>query len=237
MPPPYDTAPGTTSTTRLWIGIGVIVLGLLSALDNLGFLHHGFFLQLWPLLLVALGLSKLKGSQPQRGLSGYVFIIAGLVLLVANFGGASLAEAIWPLFVVALGVLIVTKALRKHRNVPPQMASQEGFLSGTALFGGSKRRLSEVTFQGGDMTAIFGGFEVDLRQATASEQPMRMDVFILFGGGEFRVPQGWSVDMKATSIAGTLEDKTLHLPMEPGQCRPTLVLTGLALFGGLTVSN
>ena len=239
MPNLEEPSPGSASTTRLWIGISVIVVGLLAALDNLGFPLHGFFLKLWPLILVAFGLSKLTREQPQRGLSGYVFILAGVFLLVANLGGPSLAEALGPLFLVALGVFIVTKALRKSRSVPPELARHEGFLSGTAIFGGTKRRLSGTEFKGGEMTAIFGGFELDLRQSEPSSTPMRLDMFILFGGGELRVPQGWTVDMKATTIAGALEDKTLHLPSQSGlpEARPTLVITGLALFGGLTVTN
>lgn len=238
-PSPGTTSPGTASSTRLWIGITIIVFGLLAALDNLGFLHDGFFMRLWPLVLVVIGLAKLNRSEPQRGLSGFVFILAGLFILLMNFGGPNLEEAIGPLFIVALGVFIVIKALRKNRSVPPELASHEGFLSGTAIFGGTKRQLSGTEFKGGEMTAIFGGFELDLRQALPSDPQFRVDVFILFGAGELRVPQGWLVDMKAAAIAGALEDKTLHLPSEAGvaEARPTLVITGLALFGSLTVTN
>ena len=239
MPPLTESPQGNPPTTRLWIGIAVIVFGVLAALDNLIPNHRGFFIQLWPLLLVVIGVSKLGQPQPERGLPGYVFIIAGVFLLVVNFGGPNLVELIWPAFVVALGIFIVMKSLRKNRSVPPDLAAHEGFLSGTSIFGGTKRRLSGTDFKGGEMTAIFGGFELDLRSATPVAEQTRVDVFILFGGGEIRVPQGWIVLMKATTIAGALEDKTLHLPGEASEAtpRPTLVLTGLALFGGLTVSN
>lgn len=239
MSTPNSPATGSASTTRLWLGICIIIFGLLAALDNLGLLTHGFFLQLWPLALVVLGLVKLSRKEQQQGLSGYVFILAGLFLLVANFGSASLVDAIWPLFIVALGVFVVTKALRSNRSVPPELARDEGFLSGTAIFGGTKRRPTESAFKGGEMTAIFGGFELDLRQAVLTQGQVRVDIFVLFGGGEIRVPQGWAVDIKATTIAGAQEDKTLHFPGEGAaqESRPTLILTGLALFGGLTVTN
>jgi hypothetical protein len=239
MPPPPESPQGNPPTTRLWIGIAVIVFGVLAALDNLIPHHHGFFIQLWPLLLVVIGVSKLSRNQPERGLPGYVFILAGVFLLVVNFGGPNLVELIWPAFIVALGIFIVTKSLRKNRGVPPDLAAHEGFLSGTAIFGGSKRRPAGTDFKGGEMTAIFGGFELDLRNASPLDPQCRVDVFILFGGGEIRVPQGWTVIMKATTIAGALEDKTLHLPVEALETapRPVLVLTGLALFGGLTVTN
>ena len=239
MSSPDSTPPGNIPTTRLWFGIAVILFGVLLTLDNLGFAHHGFFMKLSPLLLVLLGLSRLGPNRPEKGISGYLFILGGAFLLMVNFGGADFTEAMGPLLIVALGILIVTKTLRRNRSVPPDIAAQEGFVSTTAIFGGTKRRPSGQTFKGGEMTAIFGGFELDLRQAFLEGGHSRVDVFILFGGGEIRVPQGWRVDLKATTIAGSLEDKTLHLPFEGGgpELPPTLVLTGMALFGGLTVTN
>ena len=240
LEPGPEPSPGTTSMTRLWIGIGVIVFGLLMILDNLGFLHHGSFVKLWPLILVLIGVSRLGPNQRERGVSPYLWILAGAFLLVWEFGGADFTEAIGPIFIVALGIFIVTKALRRNRGVPPALASQVGFVSTSAIFGGTKRRPAGLEpFKGGEMTAIFGGFELDLRQAALEEGHARVDIFILFGGGEIRVPQGWGVDMKASAMFGALEDKTLHLPNPEGAPggRPTLVLTGMALFGGLSVTN
>jgi predicted membrane protein len=227
---------------RLWLGIGIILFGLLAAADNLGILPFGFALNLWPLVLVVWGLAKVARRGQERPLSGFILILAGIFLLLANFGRENLVEAIWPLFVVAVGILVVLKTLRRKRGIPPELASQEGFLSVMAILGGCKRRIANLDFKGGELTAIFGGFELDMRQAALQDGQARVDVFILFGGGDIHVPQGWTVTLKATSIAGALEDKTLHLPQEPGQAlepggRPTLVLTGMALFGGLTVSN
>ena len=156
---------------------------------------------------------------------------------VSLAGSATTWTVIFILVGVALGILIVTRSLRRKRGVPPVLASQEGFLSTTAIFSGTKRRPFGVAFKGGEMTAIFGGFELDLRQVDLEEDQARVDVFILFGGGELKVPQGWSVDVKATAIFGGVEDKSLHLPGDAGTVRPALVVTGMALFGGLVVSN
>ena len=235
---PESTPPAHPATKGLWLGIGVIVLGLLLTLDNLGFLHHGFLFKLWPLILVFVGFSRLGPRQDERRLSPFLFIAAGVFLLIWEFGGADFSEVMGPVLVVALGIFIVTRSLRRNRGVPPNLAAHEGFVSTTAIFSGTKRRPSSQAFKGGEMTAIFGGFELDLRQAALDEEHARVDVFILFGGAEVRVPQGWNVDLKATAMFGGLEDKSLHLPFDPAQpARPTLVITGMALFGGLTVTN
>ncbi|WP_306601432.1 LiaI-LiaF-like domain-containing protein [Geothrix sp. 21YS21S-2] len=227
-------------STRLWIGIAIIVFGILAALDNLPFVrdHEHFFLNLWPVILIIVGIGKLSRGSAEKGISGYLFILAGGFILIHNFGSDSLANAMGPLFIVAVGVFLVTKALRKNRGVPPDLAAHDSFISSTAIFGGNKRRVTHQDFKGGELTAIFGGFELDLRQATVEGNQVRVDVFVLFGGGEIKIPQHWAVSMKGTAMLGGFEDKTLHMPSAEGDApRVHLVVTGLVLFGGLTVMN
>lgn len=225
-------------TTRLWIGVAVIVVGLLAALDNLNFVPEGFFLRLWPVVLIIIGLGRFSRRSEERGLAGYLLILGGIFLLIVNFGKTSVVEAVWPFFIVALGVFLVTRSLRKNRGVPPDLAAHESFLSATAIFGGSKRRVTQQDFKGAELTAIFGGFELDLRQAVLESDQVRVDVFVLFGGGEIKVPANWAVTMKGSAIMGGYEDKTLHMPApEAGARTIHLVVTGLVLLGGLTVSN
>jgi predicted membrane protein len=169
-------------------------------------------------------------------MGGWFLILAGTFLLLVNFGRGHLAEAFAPMLVVALGILIVIKALKQSRGVPPELAHSEDFLQGTAIFGGFKRRMATQAFKGGELTAIFGGYEVDLRQATLDSGQARIDVFVLFGGGEIRVPEGWEIANRATAMFGALNDNTHHGP-DPSGGRPCLVVTGLILFGGTEVKS
>ncbi len=235
-----ETPSQQPTSTRLWIGIAIIVFGILAALDNLPFVrdHDHFFLNFWPVILIVVGIGKVSRGAAEKGISGYLFMLAGAFLLIHNFGSDSLVEAMGPLFIVAVGVFLVTKALRKNRGVPADLASHESFISSTAIFGGNKRRVTHQDFKGGELTAIFGGFELDLRQATIEGNQVRVDVFVLFGGGEIKIPQHWAVSMKGTAMLGGFEDKTLHMPSAEGDApRVHLVVTGLVLFGGLTVMN
>lgn len=45
---------------KLWLGMGVIALGILIFLDNLGWFHFFKWDKFWPLLLVFLGIAILK---------------------------------------------------------------------------------------------------------------------------------------------------------------------------------
>jgi predicted membrane protein len=236
MQPLNESPTNSHSTTRLWVGIAVIVVGILAGLDNLLPEHN--LIRLWPVVLIIMGIARISKRGEEKGISGAILILAGIFLLTVFFGNANVVETIWPFFIVALGVFMVTKALRRNRGVPPDLAAHDAFISSTAIFGGSKRRVTQTDFKGGELTAIFGGFELDLRQAALEGNQVRVDVFVLFGGGEIKIPQDWAVTMKGSAIMGAFEDKTLHMPVSgDGGPRVHLVITGMVLFGGLTVMN
>lgn len=219
----------------LVLGVCIILFGLALTLDQLNVPHAAFLVKLWPLILLAVGAAKLRQSDGFNS-GGLILVILGAYLLVANFTPGGLADSLWPLMLVAVGIIVVMKSVRQRRGLPPA-AGNDGAgerLEATAIFSGCRRQPQGHPFRGGDATAIFGGLELDLRSAEPSPEPMVLDVFILFGGGEIRVPAGWAVDIQTTTIFGGVGHK---LPEVPAPGAPRLVLTGTTLFGGLEVRH
>jgi preprotein translocase subunit Sec61beta len=236
MNAPDEAKAPSPFSPKLVVGVAIIVAGLVLTLDNLGLIEAHTVFKLWPLVLVVMGIAKLRQEGGGSGLGGWFLVLGGLFLLLFSFARGHVAEALAPMLVVGVGILIVTKALKQHRGIPPELARSDGFLQGTAIFGGFKRRVLTQTFKGGELTAIFGGYEVDLRQAALDSGQARIDVFVLFGGGEIRVPDGWEISNRATAMFGALNDNTHHGP-SPAEGRPLLVVTGLILFGGTEVKS
>lgn len=236
MNAPDESKAPSPFSPKLVLGVAIIVAGLVLTLDNLGLIEAHTIFKLWPLVLVAMGIAKIRQEGSGGGMGGWFLVLGGSFLLLFTFARGHLAEALAPMLVVAVGILIVIKALKQNRGVPPELARSEDFLQGTAIFGGFKRRVLTQAFKGGELTAIFGGYEVDLRQATLESGQARIDVFVLFGGGEIRVPEGWEIANRATAIAGALNDSTHHGPAT-AEARPRLVITGLILFGGTEVKS
>ena len=233
---PETPKPRIAFSPKLVLGIGIIVAGLVLALDNLGLVEGHFILKLWPLILIVMGFAKVRQEGTSQGISGYVLIAAGVFLLLVVFGHGDLGRALSPLLVVMLGVLIVVRVLKQQRGTPAEVIASENFLQGSAIFGGVKRRIQSQNFKGGELTAMFGGVEADLRQAAIGSAQATLDIFVLFGGAEIRVPEGWEVVIQTTSIFGSTEDKT-YAPATNETARPRLVLTGLVLFGGVEVQH
>lgn len=226
-----------STSPQLILGAGIVILGCLLFLSNLGFVGHHIVMKLWPLVLVALGAARLINRPEGRSVvGGFMLCGLGVILLLHNFDLGRIEDLIGPIIVVAVGILLVNHALRRQRDVPQHLQASEDFLSGSAIFGGVERRLATQDFQGGELTSMFGGFEADLSRAQMKGSA-RIDVFVLFGGAELRVPEGWDVSVRATAALGGIEDKTHHGPAaaEGQEPRPRLVITGLVLFGGLEI--
>ena len=241
LAPGHLVAPPPTSPRRvpakplLIFGIGMIFLGILAALDNLGIADMHVVLKLWPLILIFMGIAKIR--QQDSGSGGYALLIGGIFALLVVFGHRHIEDVIGPMILVAIGIFVILRSLNQHRGLSPEQRLSEDMLSGSAIFSSFKRRINSKSFRGGELTSIFGGFEVDLRQAAIHEGSARLDIFILFGGGELRVPEDCRVDVQTTAIFGGVEDKTHSFREEPREGQPRLVLTGLVLFGGLDVSH
>ena len=102
------------------------------------------------------------------------------------------------------------------------------------MLSGVKRVITSKEFRGGELTSFMGGCEIDLRDADMKGNEAQINVNILMGGIEIRVPMGWTVSVEATPIMGGVEDKT-YLPKEGFSKR--LVITGSIIMGGVEIKN
>ena len=226
-------------STGLILGVGVVLLGVVLLLEEIPGLGDsallGFVKNLWPVILIVMGVARLRrpdGGHPARA---WVLVILGTILLLVTLGHGHFDALIGPGLVVAAGIFNSLRTLRRTRGAPVDPLPSEEYLRGTAVLSGFKRQVRTQALKGGELTAIFGGFELDLRQAELAEDAVKVDVFILFGGGEIRVPEDWEVVIQASAIAGGIDDK--KLVQGPIENRRRLILTGSILFGGIEVRN
>jgi len=124
--------------------------------------------------------------------------------------------------------------------------SSEPRLNDVNVFWGGRRRIISKNFMGGEIVAIFGGFEIDLTQADFPGNQIVIEVVTIFGGGEIRVPTTWEVIVDSVGIFGGTGDRTSHpLPANqdaggsagPAASPKRLIVKGVSIFGGLTLKN
>jgi predicted membrane protein len=223
-------------TAQVLLGVFVIIIGVLFTLDNLEVLNAEDFLRYWPAGLVALGGLKLwhASRQGQGWFGGLLFMLIGAVMLIERivYIRFDLRDA-WPLVLVFLGAFLVWRGFGRTRR--PAGADSSAHISGLAIMGGFERRSNSPAFDGGDLTAILGGCEVDLRRASiAPGTEALIDVFAFWGGIDIKVPEDWTLVNRVVPLMGGVEDKT-SVPQPPAAKR--LVLRGIVVMGGVSVKN
>ena len=83
--------------------------------------------------------------------------------------------------------------------------------------------------------ALFGGIDVDLRQAELDEPVLTIYAFTLFGGSDVYVPQGVEVDMGGFALFGGNDEWGDEGDLHPGA--PLVRVMFLTLFGGSDVRH
>jgi hypothetical protein len=231
--------PGARSRSvpgQIVFGLVVIALGVLFTLDNLGILAAGEILRWWPVLLLAFGVARLTGAGCRRSLVAGVFFTVLGALLTLSATGALHADVwdFWPVLLIAVGASMVAGPWRRARANGPPVTDPASRLSAFAVWSGLERKVSAADFSGGDVTAIMGGAEIDLRPARMTGGTATVDVTVLWGGVEFFVPADWKVTVEATPLLAGIED-TSHAPA--GEVRGHLVVRGVVIMGGLEIKN
>jgi hypothetical protein len=213
----------------------VIGIGMLFTLDNLGVVHWSqYVFRYWPAGLIAIGLLKL--AQPRDGIGGafggLLFTLAGTWLLLEQTALVRISFVdLWPLLLVFIGAFLVWQGVAG----PRRRASDDtnSAVSAMAILGGVSRGNNSRAFKGGDLTAIMGGCELDLRHA-GLEGAAVIDVFAVWGGIEIRVPEDWTVVSRVTPILAGFSDNTR--PTQAATAKQ-LVIRGFILMAGVEVKN
>jgi predicted membrane protein len=223
-----------------FFGAIVVALGFLLLLDNLRIVRFHDVWQYWPVLLIAYGVSRIvDGRTPSGYVWGGAVALIGAFLLLDNLDIIVFnAEVVWPLLLIAFGVHVLVRAMERNRfgaGVP--LSSTSPVVGTHAFFSDSKSGTETQDFHGGDATAIFGAARFDLRNASMTVDEARIDVNVVFGEAEIRVPETWSVVNRAVVVFAGVNDKTIHPKPDPNVKTPRLVITGAVIFGGISLRN
>lgn len=218
------------SSPQSLLGVLIIGLGLGFLLDALNIWDFSTILaRWWPLLIVAGGVLSLI-SNPKLIVWPVVVMAIGLLLLLKQLDlvNFNIWGLIWPTILIFLGLSFLSDKFgpRPHERTNDHV---DLFVA----FSGIDNVNKASNFQGGKITALFGGVNLDLRQARVQREA-KLDVFMAFGGVEIKVPEGWIVKASGLPLFGGWEDKTTK-PSNAGA--PVLHVRGTCLFGGFEIKN
>ncbi len=103
----------------------------------------------------------------------------------------------------------------------------------SAVFCGRDIRVDNSNFAGADMSALFGGIDLNLKNAIIKRN-VTIEVKAVFGGIDILMPSNVRVVVDVTPILGGVENGT-RTPLGADENTPTVFIKGTCLFGGVEV--
>ncbi|MFA1542225.1 DUF1707 SHOCT-like domain-containing protein [Actinomadura monticuli] len=121
--------------------------------------------------------------------------------------------------------------LRKEPALAPPPPQSPNIV---AIFAGAERKGRWLVEPTTNVSCVFGGVELDFRQAVLSSAEVTVNITCVFGGVDITVPPGVRVAGSPTAVFGGSdlpEDDTV------APDAPVIRLTGMVLFGGVSVNR
>jgi len=240
------------NTSRIWTGLIILGVGLVFLLKNVGVNIPQWIIS-WHTLLILIGL--LVGYK--RGFNGggwLILVLVGGFFTVESVTNYDFSKYYFAIVFIVLGLFLIFKPKSTKKRVwktkwrdkfgdttiPVDSfvysdKTDNDVLDSVNVFGGSHQNIYSKNFKGGDVTAIFGGADINLTQADF-EDTVTLDVVAIFGGMKIIIPQSWEVKSEVTAIFGGIDDKRAANPLS-NEPRKILVIKGVALFGGVDIRN
>lgn len=223
-------------------GTGAIIIGLVFIIIGLGYIGNAlglwenftiFFDGWWSLFIIIPCLIGMINHGVNAG--NLVGLIIGVFILAANQLKDTIIWAMMiPVILISIGLLIIFKSGIFKTKTYTDTATGEIFNvpTHTAIFSGKEIRapIGEV-IKGSALTAIFGGIEMDLRQAVINEDIV-FDVSTIFAGIDIKLPYNVNVVSNVDRVfSGVDIKKRENITAD----MPTVYLKGSCIFGGIDV--
>jgi len=185
-------------------------------------------------------------GSPRRWIPAIILIGIGVVFLLDNLNILSIDQVMrfWPVMLIALGLyLLIDRTFWQlgirifPRDEDYNAPASGSHIRESAVFGGGKRHFTSQDLTGGKIDAVFGGYSVDLREASIQGDSAVIVVNAVFGGTEIRIPETWNAVVQGQGVFGGFADNTRHPDPSRTPNPKRLIVKGSAVFGGVEVKN
>ena len=219
---------------RAFFGVTIVALGGVLLLRNLEIIKFDswnvFWGTVWAAGLVLAGLVTIASSRKLLTRAwGLLLMAAGVSIGLNAYGviDVSIWKLFWPVVLIAVGLMMVFSIGSANRKRAEESSTDDN--EKVAIFYGEQSRV-RGDYTGGSATAIFGGVDLDLRQANIKDGAI-IDVFTFCGGININLPDDVIVKNEVRGVLGGSDDKTMSKP----SAKKTIYLRGECVLGGLEI--
>lgn len=226
--------------TRTLFGIVLIVTAAVVFGNAVGWWTVQNFDGWWTVFLIVPGLAGLIGYGFNIGSTCLVVIGTWLLAREQGWLPTPLANSlVWVLILLLIGLKLIFGGFRGTRvpTVPVVFNGVKGAndssntLNYTAIFGSVAVANNSLTLCGGNVTTIFGGATLDLRQAIPVDGAL-IEANSVFGGIKIYAPLNCRIQVTGVPFFGGCECKAQR-PNDPSL--PLLTIKYSSVFGGVEI--
>ena len=211
----------------MW-GMILICIGLIFLGNNLELWNIDLFFKGWWTLFIIVPclIELLSGDDFWSSISG---IIIGLLLLAAAqdiIEWKMVMNLFIPIVIIMIGLSILFKP-------KPIIKTKNGKVEKNyiGIFGCCEETINDQ-LENSNCVAIFGGVDLDLRDAKIKEDVI-INCTSIFGGIDIKVPSDVKIETNGISIFGGMENKTQKNKVD--NKKPTIYIHYTAIFGGIDI--
>jgi hypothetical protein len=240
----------------VWAGLIVIGVGSILLARQVGADIPSWVIS-WPSFFIVLGLF-IGAKHGFRDWGWIILVLIGTTLHSLNFFADEVLyhKLIWPMVIIAVGVIIIFKPRGRERmwrnwrdenrgitpvtptpTVAPSVTdSGDTVFENVNVFGGAKKVVISKDFRSGEVVTVFGGSEINFTQADINGRA-EIELVQFFGGTKLIIPPNWTLrSEELVCIFGGVDDKRDLARLAPDP-QKVLVLKGTCVFGGIDIRN
>lgn len=218
---------------EIW-GVIFILIGLVVGLNAFNLIDFSlFFTGWWTLFIIVPCLIAM--IQDGIRVSNTIGLTIGLLLFLAErdiLSWGIISNLIWPIVLVWIGLGILFRdRLVEVNSKKIREINKDGAVKYSALFAGQEISFPNEVFKGAVLSAVFGGVELNLKNAIIENDTV-IDATAIFGGVDIIVPANVNVKVSCTPIFGGVDNKAVSTQ---GENVHTIFVNGVCTFGGIEI--
>ncbi len=244
--------------SMIFVGGLIVVIGFIFLLNNLGLTSielGDLVVTYWPIILILWGFDvmgqEFVNKDSRNGektiyassiITGLTLLAIGLLILGRNlelfdFDLSILWNVFWPLVVIFIGWILI----RGAKNMSGSGGTHWAVMSGLE-FKNKGWKLDDS-----NVYAVMGGVDMDITVAEFPERQVDLNLMVIMGGIDIRVPRDGTVISEGTAVlggvtflqeeaGGIIANKQTTYIGDP-ESQKKLVIKALAVLGGIEVKH
>ncbi len=217
----------------IW-GCVLLAVSAILILNTFGITNINIFFDgWWTLFIIVPSFIGLFNSNEKTG--SIIGLLIGIFLLLACQNVLDF-EIIWklavPVIIAVIGIKMIFGGIGKDKEIIKCTdENKENMKNAFAAFSGQDLNFDNEVFRGAEITAVFGGVKLDLRNAVFEGNTV-VNACCIFGGADILLPDNVNVKINSNSLFGGIDNKK-HKNSKDNLY--TVYLNGTCIFGGVDV--